>query len=145
MPTSHTPNMAHHSEPMVEVHFGPTTSPPTGSKNIKHLKGALASQPLRNIIGSNRKGTGSNGNLSTKVSNRRDNKSTNSGGSPTAKAHADSNFHGELHLGDNHKTDIDAATKACYYAGTESNDAQGGTEAGGMEMDDNQERIHSGM
>lgn len=145
MPTSHTPNMAHHSEPMVEVHSGPTTSPPTGSKNIEHFKGALASQPLRNIIGSNRKGTSSNGNLSTKVSDRRDNESTNLGGSPTAKAHAGSNFHKELHLGDNHETDTNTATKACYYAGTESNDAQGGTEAGGMEMDDNQESIHSGM
>ena len=52
---SYTPNMAHHFEPMVEVHSRLTTPSSPRSKYSEHLKGALAIQPLRNIAGPNRK------------------------------------------------------------------------------------------
>ena len=118
----HTPSMAHHSEPMVEVHFRTTTASSPRLKNIEHLKGVLTIQPFRNITGSNRKGTSSSGNLPTKVSDRRDNRSSNTRGSPTAKAYPDSNLHEELHLGDNHKTDTVVTARACHYSSTKSND-----------------------
>lgn len=136
MLASYTPNMAHHSEPMVEVHSRPTTPSSPRLKYSEHLKGALAIQPLRNIAGPNRKWTSSSGNLPMKVSDRWDNESPNTWGSPTAKAYPNSNLHGELHFGDNHEIDIVATARACHYSSAESNDVHKGSEAGGMEMDD---------
>lgn len=118
VPTSHTPSMAQHPKSMVEVYSRPTTFTSLGSKNIEHLRGLLAVLPLRNIAGSPRKGTSSSGNLSEKVSHRRDNESSNSRDSPTAQAHLDSSLHRELYLGNSHKVDTTTTAETCHNSST---------------------------
>ncbi|KAF3949305.1 hypothetical protein CMV_024810 [Castanea mollissima] len=145
VPSSHAPSMAQHPESMVEIHPRPTTPASTGSKDIEHLRGSLAIRPLRNITGPTRKGASSSGNLSEKVSHRRDNRGFDSRDPFAAQAHPNSIIHGELHLGVSHEADASAIAGTCHHPSTESSDAQRGIEAGGMEMDDIQEGLCPGM
>ena len=135
--SSHAPSMAQHSESMVMIQPRPTTSASSGSKDIEHLRGSLAVRPLRNITRPTRKGDSSSGNLSEKVSHGQDNKGFDSRDSSTAQTHANSIIHRKLHPGDCYEADTVAIAGACHYSSTEPCDAQGGIEAGGMEMDDN--------